>query len=116
MKPLLITLSVIFIIACSSKKNITTTVAPTTFTPAELERAAFKFPGTTNDQLVLGKTLYDGNCGTCHGLKKAGDYTESQWREINPKMVVKANKYKDANLDAEAEQNILKYVVTLAKQ
>jgi len=115
MKPFLIILSVIFIIACSSKKNISTS-APSPFSPAELERAASKFPGTTGDQLVLGKTLYEGNCGTCHGLKKVADYTESQWKEINPKMVVKANKYKGANLDAEAENTILKYLVTMGKQ
>lgn len=108
------------IIACSTKKNISTapSPAPTTmspFTETEMARAQNKFPGITSDQLVLGKTLYEGNCGTCHGLKKAGNYTEQEWREINPKMVVKANKYKGANLDAEAEQNILKYLVTMAK-
>jgi hypothetical protein len=112
MKTSIIILFVIFLVACSANKN---TTAKSPFSNSEMERAAFIFPGTTSDQLVMGKTLFEGNCGTCHALKKIDDYTEEQWREINPKMVAKANKYKDANLSAEAEQSILKYVVTLAK-
>lgn len=116
MKKLLSILSVLFLLACAAKKNVSTTpVAAATFSEADLARANSKFPGITLDQLTTGKTLYEGNCGTCHKLKTVGDFTEQQWKEINPKMVQKANKFKGANLDAEAELAILKYVVTMAK-
>jgi cytochrome c5 len=110
---------VLFLIACGAKKNISTSPAPTaasTFNESDVKRASTKFPGTTAEHLNTGKTLYEGNCGTCHKLMPVGDYTEEQWREINPKMVKKANKFKGANIDADAELAILKYVITMAKQ
>lgn len=108
MKTCLIALCVIFLIACSAKKNIPV-ATESIFSEADVTRASAKFPGVTADQLISGKKLYEGNCGGCHGLKKVENYTEEQWRKINPDMARKAR------IDAETELSILKYVVTMAK-
>jgi len=82
---------------------------------ADADRGAAKFPGYTLAELNEGKTLYENNCGTCHGLKKPSSEPESEWRRIVPVMVKKVNKNKVV-LDAHSEDLILRYVVTMGKR
>jgi len=48
-------------------------------------------PPATPEQMAQGKTIYDAQCGKCHDLPKAGDYTEKRWNKILPDMIAKAN-------------------------
>ena len=77
-------------------------------TQADADRATTKFPGTTLAELNEGKTLYTDNCGKCHGLKKPTSLNEEGWRKIVPPMA------KKAKINAEQEDKILKYVVTMS--
>lgn len=101
-KNLLIIAIAITAVACASKKAIV-------LTQTDADRASSKFSGATLASLTEGKTLYENNCGTCHGLKNPGNYGEAEWRKIVPPMAVKAN------VDAKKEELILQYVVTMGK-
>lgn len=37
-----------------------------------------------------GKVIYMRDCSRCHEQKKVEDYTEAQWNNILPRMVIKA--------------------------
>ncbi len=79
-------------------------IAPT---QPDADRAAQMFPGITLAELNQGKTLYEQNCGKCHGLKKPASRTEEKWRKIMPPMA------KKAKIDKQKEELILKYVLTM---
>ena len=57
-----------------------------------------------------GSMLYASNCVRCHGFKNPGDFTAEEWKEIVPRMAVKAK------IDAYTESKILEYVLANAKQ
>jgi hypothetical protein len=61
-------------------------------TQSQADAVAGRFPGVTLAQLELGKSTYAGECQTCHKLYKPAALSESEWNEIVPEMVVKANK------------------------
>ena len=88
--------------ACAAKK---TTVA---LSDADAARAAAKYPGATLATLNQGKTLYEGNCGKCHGLKSPSAYNEEQWGKHVMRMAPKAK------IDKATEDLILQYVVTMS--
>ena len=46
--------------------------------------------GLPVDTLVMGRKLYVRNCGSCHNLYKAEQYTKSEWYKIMPVMQTKA--------------------------
>src|SRR5215217_7926085 len=98
MKKLSIILALVFLAAC------TKLLSPT---QGDADRAATKFPGTTLADLNQGKTLYEQNCGKCHGLKKPTSESEEGWRKIMPPMA------KKAKINAQQEEMILKYVLTM---
>ncbi|MFN5621006.1 MAG: hypothetical protein ACK478_06880 [Flavobacteriales bacterium] len=87
--------------ACAAKK---TTVA---MTDNDAARAAAKYPGATLATLNQGKTLYEDNCGKCHGLKSPSAYNEEQWGKHVKRMAPKAR------IDKPTEDLILQYVVTM---
>jgi mono/diheme cytochrome c family protein len=57
-----------------------------------------------------GSKLYAANCVRCHGFKNPGDFTAEEWKEIVPRMAVKAK------IDTYTESKILEYVMANAKQ
>jgi mono/diheme cytochrome c family protein len=57
-----------------------------------------------------GSQLYAANCVRCHGFKDPGSFTTDEWKEIVPRMAVKAK------IDAYTEGKILEYVLANAKQ
>lgn len=106
-KYLVVLASVVLAGCFAAKKSIPT--------QADADRGAAKFPGYSLAELNEGKTLYETNCGTCHGLKKPTSEPESEWRRIVPIMVKKVNKDKLV-LNARSEDLILRYVVTMSKR
>jgi cytochrome c5 len=83
---------------------------------ANVDAVADKFPGYTLADLMKGKDLYESNCQTCHKLAKPNSESESAWNHIVPEMVQKTNRRagKDV-LDAEGENLILRYLITMSK-
>lgn len=79
---------------------------------ADAVRGSEHFDGMTVNDLMEGQRLYTNSCGLCHGLKDPMDFSEEQWKHLVHGMVPKANS-KGANLDAEKEQLILQYVLTM---
>ncbi len=115
MKYLYIT-SAIFLIACGTAKVVAPT-APAVAADTEqtqVARGAARYPGYTTDMLSEGKSLYEGNCGNCHGLYKPTSETPEKWAEIVPWMAKKTNKAAGSEiLDATKQDLILKYLVTM---
>jgi hypothetical protein len=108
MKKTSLILSVTLIIAgCSAKL-----IMPS---QADSDRMSTKYPGYSLVELNEGKTLYETNCGNCHGLKKPSAHTEQQWSGIVPDMVRKVNKKAGKELlNRSNEESILRYVVTMS--
>jgi hypothetical protein len=105
-KKTVVVLLVLGLAACVSSRAI---MAPT---QTDVDRMQSKFPGYTLTDLANGKTLYEENCGNCHGLKKFNSETEEDWKKIVPNMVRKANK-KGSSIDQKGEDDILRYVITM---
>ena len=104
-------LAFIFVImlfaACSAKL-----VVPT---QPDAERMHSKYPGYTLAELNTGKSLFENNCGSCHGLKKPFSRTEQELTEILPRMVMKVNrKAGREQLSSTDEQSIMRYLVTMS--
>jgi len=85
-------------VACAPKQIIT-------ITDVHAAKAATKYPGATLASLQEGKSLYEGNCGKCHGLKKPSAYNEQQWGKNVARMAPKAK------IDKHTEDLILQYLV-----
>ena len=49
----------------------------------------------TQAQLVEGQKLYNDNCGKCHELHEASEFTIHKWGKILPEMTEKAELQKD---------------------
>lgn len=101
-KLLSLLISVLLLGACASKKVVVA------MSQTDADRAAAIFPGASLASLNDGKMKYEANCGKCHGLKKPTSRNEAQWREIVPRMAVKAK------VDSGTENLILQYVVTMS--
>lgn len=81
-------------------------------TQMDADRAASKYPGTSVEDLARGKSLYETNCGRCHGIKDPASESEEEWNKIVPIMVKKVNK-NGTIIDAKGQEDILRYVVTM---
>ena len=49
----------------------------------------------TPAQLVEGQKIYNDNCGKCHELHEASEFTIHKWSKILPEMTEKAELPKD---------------------
>lgn len=100
----------IFLAACQTTK----TAAPVKeLTP--LEKVQAVYPGTTAEELGVGKALYAKQCITCHSFEEPARYSMQKWDHILPEMVEKANKYKDAKISDEGFILLRKYVISELK-
>jgi len=70
-------------------------------------------PSYTAVDLERGKTLYENNCATCHDLIDPKKHTAEQWQNFVPKMVELINQ-ESIILNEKQEEDILRYVVTMA--
>lgn len=84
-------------------------------TQIDADRMQQTFPGYSLKELNNGKSLYEQNCNTCHGLKKPSARSKTEWEEIVPRMVIKANKKKPESLNTQDEQLILRYLITMGQ-
>ncbi|OYU94168.1 MAG: hypothetical protein CFE21_17210 [Bacteroidetes bacterium B1(2017)] len=84
-------------------------------TQTDLDRVNTKYPAYNLMQVNEGKRLYESYCAGCHKLKNPASKTEERWKEIVPKMVVKAKK-KDIVIDENSQALILEYLVTMSKK
>jgi hypothetical protein len=100
MKKILYLYAILLFSACS-----VTLLSPV---QSDVDRGAAKFPGLSLADLQQGKSLYEANCGKCHGLKKPESRDEAAWREIMPPMA------KKAKINDKEQQLILQYVVTMS--
>jgi cytochrome c5 len=79
--------------------------------PLTMEDIKKRFPGYTLTEYNAGESLYQVNCGKCHGLYKAGSLTEGKWASTIPRMAVKVNKKAGRDLISKAgEQAIYRYL------
>ncbi len=86
------------VVACSPKN-----------TEAVIEEAAPQEIATPLNTIEAGAQLYAANCVKCHGFKDPKNFTAEEWKEIVPRMAVKAK------IDAYTENKILEYVLANAK-
>ena len=100
-KTIVLSATVLILAACASKK------VTASLSDADASRAAAKYPGASLASLQKGKTLYEENCGNCHGLKSPTAYNEEQWGKHVKRMAPKAK------IDKPTEELILQYVVTM---
>lgn len=107
MKKWLLAGSLGLLIACGASKIL----EPTEY---DAVKAKTTFPEVTLADLQAGKNIYQQHCGSCHPHKKITKFTENQWRNITPKMVIKTNKKFNNVIDAAGEAQLLKYVVTMS--
>ena len=84
--------SLLFIVITASSCGILQLEKDKDSEPLTMEVVHEKFPGYTLTEYQAGEGLYQVNCGKCHGLYKAGSFTESQWASTIPRMAVKVNK------------------------
>lgn len=100
--------AVLIITACSSAKLLTPS-------QADADRASQKYSGASLASLNEGKSLFEQNCGKCHGLKNPAGRSEEKWTSVVPRMVKKVNKKAGSEkLGAKEQELILQYVVTMA--
>jgi cytochrome c5 len=108
-KMIVIASAMILVVSCTMSKS----AAPS---QANVDAVADKFPGYTLADLNRGKDLYEANCQTCHKLAKPNSESENAWNHIVPEMVEKTNRKAGKQvLDANGEQLILRYLITMSK-
>jgi cytochrome c2 len=107
MKKYLLIIGVILLAACKSTKLLTPS-------QSDVDRVSSRYPGYTLAELNHGKAIFTQYCGQCHKLKKPESRTEEQWKTIVPRMVAKVNKKEKDAIDADEEEVLLKYLVTMS--
>lgn len=74
---------------------------------ADADRVNDRYPGYTLIDLQAGKSNYEKNCARCHKLKTPESLSEEEWNQVVPVMA------KKAKIDAQTEDSILKYLLTM---
>jgi len=95
------------VVACGATKILEPT-------EKDMLRAKPNFPETTLADLQAGKNIYQQHCGGCHEHKKITKFSETEWRTITPKMVVKTNKKFQNVINPAGEAQLLQYLVTMS--
>lgn len=98
-----IIIAALFLAACGTALKLS---LPTP-SQSDADRGATSFPGLTVEDLNKGKQAYEGNCAGCHSLYSPSKFSEEKWKKEVPKMA------KKANVNADTENQILKYVLTM---
>ena len=83
-------------------------------TEKDILSAKSTFPEVTLADLQAGKNIYQQHCGGCHPHEKVTKFSQAQWRNITPKMVVKANKKYNNVINSADETKLLQYLVTMS--
>lgn len=77
-------------------------------TADDAARAQGRWPGTTAEDLEHGRDVYVSKCSTCHLPPTPTDYAPDAW----PGHILDMRDR--AHLDADAEEAIRRYVITMA--
>jgi len=93
-------LIVFLIAACSAQLRIPTQV--------DADRGASRWENYDSLKLVSGFFIYKNNCGQCHNLHLPKEFSEQQWNNILPEMVLKAH------LDSSQTDLVKKYLLVMA--
>lgn len=109
-KFVILTLAVLTLTYCKSKKGSAEAVSTTTVVKEELSTdlkasAEARYPGVAAADILEGQKLYNGKCGKCHGLPVVEEYTEDRWPKLMDWMAPKAN------MDDAQKQKTLKYIL-----
>lgn len=106
MKKVLYSIILLALTSCFSAKLLTPS-------QNDVDRVQQKFPNYTLSELNQGKTLFERNCKSCHGLKNPTSRSEEKWRKVVPVMVKRVNR-KQTVLSPQDEELILKFVITMS--
>lgn len=91
MRPLPVLLALIGAIGLAACFPPRGNVEPPAADAAIISAAQKRFPGTTPEQVALGRTVMVGNCKACHGLPAIPSESADEWeKDILPEMTVKA--------------------------
>lgn len=108
MKNFALVLSFFMVVGCSASRK-----AASTKNKSEDNNASVNAEMLT--RIEEGHKLYEMHCGKCHDLKAPSSRTESQWKEIVPIMVGKANKKVDT-IDETSQAKIMDYLLANCKK
>ena len=106
MKKTILSLASILLVGCAVKL-----VPPT---QSDVDRVQTKFPNYSLSELNQGKDMFEKKCTVCHGLKNPTKFPEEKWNKIVPSMAKKANNKHPNTIDAQTQDLILKYLVTMS--
>jgi mono/diheme cytochrome c family protein len=76
-------------------------------TALQAQWAVQRWPGTTPETLVSGRTLYIAKCSGCHTLRLPSVYSQERWPVILDKM------QKRAKITDDQKEQILHYVLSV---
>lgn len=107
-KVVVLLVALIILTGCSTTRLLTPT-------QQDVDRVSNKFAGLTLDELNQGKAIFETNCQTCHGLKNPTSRGEERWRQIVPKMTAKVNKKRNNAINAEDQEKLLRYLITMSQ-
>lgn len=78
-------------------------------TPTDAAWATGQWPGTTEADLLRGRTLYVKRCAGCHALKRPERFPTSTWQEHLDEMA------KRSALAADERELVLHFLVTMSR-
>lgn len=78
-------------------------------TPEDAAWAAAQWPGTTQDDLERGRSLYVKRCAGCHGLHRPERFPQSSWAPHLDEMAERAG-LKDGEREL-----LLRYLITASR-
>jgi hypothetical protein len=103
-KTIFIVLAMAALVACKSKKAVTTSSAEPNM-DAQLTAVKARFPDATMEELKKGHSIYTGACTKCHGTKDVTVYEEPKLLEIVDVMS------KKAHITSEEKQALIRFAV-----
>lgn len=90
----------------NSGKTNTKKINPVPHAKSEIEIAQARWPGTSENDLKDGKTIFDTKCTRCHASKEIVTRSEENWKKNIEKMAPRAK------LSAEEKDKLTKYVLS----
>ena len=110
-KLILISATLVLLVACKTKKESIGVVAEpkSTYLPAgpQIAAAEKRWPGTTATDLQTGNSIYTTKCTRCHGNFEVTQFSERKWLHEIDDMSVKAN------LSQDEKDKLTRYILSL---
>src|SRR4051794_4397822 len=77
--------------------------------PQQTEAASHRWPGTTHEDLVAGRTIYVERCSGCHMLPLPDSKSAEAWPKVIDEMADRSKLSKDERT------RVLRYLVTVSQ-